>query len=269
MAGQTASRMRPVWPGYPRPAYQGSCVVGTPARRVSGRYVTGKQAGGTIFHMASRTRAIDEGRRRWNRQKREIGDELRAGRHLRGVTQVAVGGAIGVSQSEISRRELGQARRLTGEALAVHAAAIGLRLSVKLWPVGGGIRDAAQARYVAALVARVGRPWRVTLEAAVPIAGDLRAADVLLAAGKLRIAVEVVTRLSDLQAQLRAAQLKARDLGVGRLVVVVAGTHANRRALAVAQPTIFESFDLDSRRVLAALSAGRDPGRDAIVVLTL
>ena len=93
---------------------------------------------------------------------------------------------------------------------------------VKLYPLGGGIRDAAQARYIAAFVARVGRPWRVTLEAPVPIAGDLRAVDVLLASERARIAVEVITRLADLQAQVRAAQLKARDIGATRLILVIA-----------------------------------------------
>ena len=101
------------------------------------------------------------------------------------------------------RRELGRTRRLTGEKLAVHAAAVGLKLVVKLYPVGGGTRDAAQD--VADFVARVGRPWRVKLEAPIPLPGDLRAVDVLLVSERVRIAVEVITRLADLQAQVRAA----------------------------------------------------------------
>jgi len=144
---------------------------------------------------------------------------------------------------------------------------VGLKLVVKLYPLGGGIRDAAQAHYVAAFVARVGRLWRVMLEAPIPIQGDLRALDILLTSERARIAVEVITRLADLQAQVRAAQLKARDIGATRMVLVIAGTHANRRALASARPTLVPAFDLDSRRLLADLAAGRDPGRDGIVVL--
>ena len=196
-----------------------------------------------------------------------IGDELRAARYVLGATLQQVGEAIGVSASEVSRRELGKSPRLTGKKLAIHAAAVGLRLSVRLWPVGGGVRDAGQARYVAAFVARVGRAWRVTLEAPIPIAGDLRAVDILLAGGTTRVAVEVITRLADLQAQVRAAQLKARDIGATRLILVIAGTHANRRALADLHGTLVTSFDLDTRRIMAALVAGRDPGRDGIVVL--
>jgi len=197
----------------------------------------------------------------------EIGNELRTGRHIRGVTLRELGAAIGVSASEISRRELAKSGRLTGEKLAVHAAAVGLRLSVKLWPVGGGIRDAAQARYVAAFVARVGRRWNVMLEAPIPIAGDLRAIDLLLTNANARVAVEVITRLADLQAQVRAAQLKSRDIGASRLILVVAGTHANRNAMASARGALVDAFDLDARRILAQLAAGRDPLRDGIVVL--
>lgn len=197
----------------------------------------------------------------------QIGEQFRAARLIRGLTLREVAAAIGSSASEISRRELGRSRRLTGEKLAVHAAAIGLKLSVSLWPVGGGVRDAAQARYIAAFVARVGRAWRVALEAPIPIAGDLRAVDILLTRGRVQVAVEVITRLVDLQAQVRAAQLKARDLGATRLILVVAGTHANRRALEEVRASLVEAFDLDTRRVMADLARGADPGRDAIIVL--
>ena len=197
----------------------------------------------------------------------EIGDQLRTGRHVLGLTQAQIAASLGISQSEVSRRERGRSATLAGRQLTRHAAAVGLRLSIKLWPVGGGIRDAAQARYVAAFVARVGRPWNVVLEAPVPIAGDLRADDVVLKSATLIIAVEVVTRLADLQAQIRAAQLKARDIGAGRLILVVTGTNANRAALGTVRATLVESFDTDTRRILGDLAAGRDPGRDGIVIL--
>ena len=77
----------------------------------------------------------------------------------------------------------------------------------------------------------------------------------------------MITRLADLQAQVRAAQLKARDIGATRLVIVATGTHANRRALADARPSLVQSFELDTRAVVAALAAGRDPGRDAFILL--
>jgi transcriptional regulator with XRE-family HTH domain len=218
--------------------------------------------------MSTRTRAADQARHNWRRLCRSIGDQLKAARLIHGATQAQVAAALGLSQSEISRRELGLAPGISGLSLSLHAAAVGLRLSAQLWPVGAAIRDAAQARYIAAFVARVGVRWRVRLEATVPVPGDLRAADILLANDAARVVVEVLTRLTDLQAQLRSAQAKARDLDAPRLVIVVAATHANRRALAATRPTLADSFDLDSRAVIAALARGRDPGRDAIVLFT-
>lgn len=219
--------------------------------------------------MAYRFRGLLEARRTWERLARDIGDELRTARLLAGATQRQVGAAIGVSPSEISRRELGQSRYLTGGRLSVHAAAVGLKLWVKLFPVGGGVRDEAQARYVAGFVARVGRHWRVTLEAVMPTPADLRAVDVLLVSGPVRIAVEIITRVGDLQAQIRSAQAKARDLSATRLILVVADTHANARTLNVVESTLVPAFDLGARRVFDALAAGRDPGRDALVLLRL
>lgn len=219
--------------------------------------------------MANRFRGLPESRRNWSILAREIGDQLRTARIVAGATQRQVGEAIGVSDSEISRRELGTSRRLTGERLAVHAGAVGLKLWVRLFPLGGGVRDSAQAKYIAAFVARVGRRWRVTIEAVMPVTGDLRAVDALLSSDAVRIAVEVITRLGDLQAQIRAAQAKARDIGATRLVVVVADTHANARALRESEGALVPAFDLATRRVLRELAAGRDPGRDAIVLLRL
>jgi transcriptional regulator with XRE-family HTH domain len=217
--------------------------------------------------MPARSSLLDDANRWWRRMELEIGDQLRTARHLLGLTQQQVANALGISQSDVSRRERGRAPRLTGQALARHAAAVGLKASIKLWPVGGGVRDEAQARHVARFLARVGAAWKVLLEAPIPIAGDLRAVDILLSAGPTRIAVEVITRLADLQAQVRAAQLKARDIRATRLVIVVAGTHANREALRAVRSTLVNSFELDARRVLNELAAGRDPGRDAIITL--
>ena len=217
--------------------------------------------------MALRTRARDEAVRAWHRTERELADALRAARRVAGLTQAQLAAAIGESQPEISRRENARSTAMTPAELALHAAAIGLKLSVKLWPAGGALRDAAQARYIGAFLERVGHAWQVTLEAVVPRPGDLRAADILLTNGPLRIVVEVITRLTDLQAQVRAAQAKARDLEATRLVIVVAATHANRAALEEARPALADAFNLDSRRLLADLAASQDPRRDGILLL--
>lgn len=247
-------------PGHPIPD--------TTVSRISRAYAPGKQRRARLLGMATRTRLMDEARRRSIRLAHQLGDELRAARHVAGLTQRHVASAIHSSQAEVSRRERGRVPGVGLDRLVSHGAALGMRVSVKLFPVGGAVRDAAQARYIAAFVARIGRPWAVRLEAPVPIAGDLRAIDVELRSAGGTVAVEVITRLADLQAQLRAAQLKARDARASRLVIVVAGTHANRRALGGARATVLLSYDLDARKVINDLAAGRIPPRDALILFS-
>jgi transcriptional regulator with XRE-family HTH domain len=217
--------------------------------------------------MANRIRAVDEARRSWHRRRVEIGGELRTHRLLLGATQAQVGQAIELSASEVSRREHGDAPHTSVESLCEHAAAVGLRLFITAHPTGAGVRDAAQLRYIHRFLERIPDAFRRELEAVIPLPGDLRAVDVVLRATGCLIAVEVITRLGDVQAQLRDARLKARDLGATRLVIVVAATHANRRAFDAARPALAGAWDIDTRRVMAALAAGRQPDRDAIVLI--
>ena len=81
-----------------------------------------------------------------------------------------------------------------------------------------------------------------------------------------RVAVEVITRLGDLQAQVRSARLKARDIGATRLVLVVADTHANARVVDALRLLLASDFELDARHVLGDLEAGREPSRDALIL---
>lgn len=219
------------------------------------------------MRVANRRRVAQEAVDRWQRAWLELADQLREARLMGGLTQSQVAAALGVSRDRVGRVERRRVLRLSVEYLVRHAAVVGLKASIKLYPLGGAIRDEAQARWIARFVERIGHAWRVALDVPIPLPGDLRAIDVLLTSGALRIAVEVITRLRDLQAQIRAAQLKQRDIGADRLVIVVAGSHANRVAVAAARPTLLATFDTDTRRVLAALAAGADPGRDAVVVL--
>lgn len=216
--------------------------------------------------VPSRSKAIESAIRLVDRTLNAVSDELREARLTSGLAQSEVGRALGVSRMRVSRVERRKLRSISLEYVARHAAVVGLRLSVRLYPVGGGLRDRAQARYIARFVERIGHIWRVQLDVPIPLPGDLRGIDVYLT-GACTIAVEVITRLTDLQALLRAAQLKQRDIGATRLILVVAGTHANRRALDEARSTLLATFDLDTRRTMERLAAGDDPGRDAIVVL--
>jgi transcriptional regulator with XRE-family HTH domain len=217
--------------------------------------------------VPNRIRILDDAARRLDRLLLELGEQLREARLAAGLTLAQVARKVGSSAAEISRIEHGRVRSLRLDRLAAHAAAVGLRMSGPgLFPLGAAIRDAAQIRYLKPFLARVAASWARSLEAPVG-PGDLRAVDVLLVGAGCRIAVEVITRLRDIQAQVRAAIVKQQAIGADWLVLVIADTNANRRALREAMPVLAATFPLDSRRTMAALAAGRDPGANGIVLL--
>lgn len=100
-----------------------------------------------------------------------------------------------------------------------------------------------------------------------PQRGDLRAADAVLRMPGCTIHVEAITRIVDVQYQLRQAQVKRRDLGADRLLILAGASTANRAALRHAAPVLAAAFPLGTRATLMALRENRDPGSDAIVVL--
>jgi hypothetical protein len=58
-----------------------------------------------------------------------------------------------------------------------------------------------------------------------------------------------------------------RDSGVDRLILLVWATRANRATLREIRESLRAEMPLDSRQILAALRAGRDPGQDGILLL--
>jgi hypothetical protein len=100
-----------------------------------------------------------------------------------------------------------------------------------------------------------------------PIAGDYRAADARATIPGCSVAIELWTRLADVQAQTRAALLKGRDLRAHRVLLVVRASRANRLALREAGVDGLASFPLATRAVMSALSDGRDPGANGIALL--
>ena len=219
--------------------------------------------------MSNRVSRVDEATIASRSLRSELGTELREARLARGLRQSQVAQATGVSIARISRVEHALLKTLAVADLARHGAAVGLRFSARFYPAGGGLRDAAQVDLLRRFRARIGDTWIWQLEAPLNIAGDLRAFDALLTSRdrQTRIAVEAITRLRDAQAQLRAASRKQRDGQVARLIILLGAGGANRRALASAGDVIATSFPLGTRRTLAALSAGTDPGDNGIVLL--
>ncbi len=217
--------------------------------------------------MPNRTRPIYEAGRLAVWILNDLGRELRLARIEGGMTQTEVGRRIGRSKSRVSRVERGGIRTLNVDALARHAAVVGLKPSIKLYPNGRRLLDAPQLDLLARFRDRLHPSWTWETEVPMPISGDLRSGDCRIIVPGCSALVEAYSRFAECETQTRRARRKQRDLGTSRLILLVAATRANREALAEAMPVLAGSFTHDTKATMAALAAGQDPGTDAIVVL--
>lgn len=217
--------------------------------------------------MPTRERAVDRGTRRNRLLLAEIGRELRQARIGHGLSQGDAGRAARLSTSTVSRIEAGLRPRLPLLYLTQLAGVVGLELSLRAYPAGDGLRDAAHRELLERLRIRLapGLGWRT--EVPLPNPGDLRAWDALISGDGIRIAVEAETRATDGQALERRLALKKRDGGVDRLILLLADTRLNRRFAREAWPLLTERFPVPGREALRALGQGRDPAGDVLIFL--
>jgi len=197
----------------------------------------------------------------------EMGRELHAARVTRGLSQAVVAAAAGLTQAQVSRIERGLYPGVTLDALARLAATVGLDLSVKLYPAGQPIRDQGHLALLARFRKAVGEEWKWAAEGPLPIPGDKRAWDRLLAGirSEVTVGIEAETRPTDMQELQRRVSLKKRDGGVDRVVLVLADTAWCRRLVRLND--VSEAFPIPGKVALKALAEGRDPGGDAIVLI--
>ena len=195
----------------------------------------------------------------------DIAAELREARLSAGVSQDHVARVAGLNQSRISRVERGQLVSAL-DGLARHCAALGLRLNVRVFPEGDAVRDAGQLRLLGrfrdALKGRFG--WATE----VPVSGsaDPRAWDVVLS-GPGTIGIDAETRLHDVQSVQRRCELKWRDSGLDRVVLLVAATSHNRAVIREHREALRSTFQADTAEVMSALRRGLLPTRNGIVLL--
>jgi transcriptional regulator with XRE-family HTH domain len=216
--------------------------------------------------MATSDRLIDRGRRDAARHLLDLGTEFREARLAAGLSQATLGRAVGGSHAGISRIENAAARNVSIRQVDELAAVLGLRLSVKLYPSGRPLRDAAQLALLERLRLRLPRSlvWRT--EVPLPLSGDLRAWDASIDGDGWTMFVDAETRIRDVQALERRTALKQRDTGTNRVILLIADTRSNRAVLSgIGHPLIRDARSGSS--ILAALAAGRDPGGSGIVLL--
>lgn len=216
--------------------------------------------------MATRERPGDRGRRRGDRDLAIVGEDVRRHRVGAGLSLRAAATAAGVDHVKLWRFERGTPCRLTVAQIAAIGAVVGLDVRLRAYPAGDAIRDAGQQRLLDRLRPRVHPGLRWSTEVTLAIEGDRRAWDAVIRGDGWRLAVEAETVLDDLQALDRRLALKRRDGGEDHLILLVADTTRNRRALAAA-PGAFADLPLRTRDILRALGRGADPGGSGIVIL--
>jgi len=216
--------------------------------------------------MANRVMPQTEASHRLQMQLFEAVREIRVARLTSGLRLVDVAPRAGLSVSRLSELERGLAPAVELRQLARLGTAVGLRMWIRFFPLERHVLDAGQVALLERFHARIAPAWRWETEVPMPTRGDLRAVDARLI-GPVSIAVEAVTRLVDFQAQVRAANLKRRDLAADRLLLLLGGSGANRRAVQSVGELATVTFPVSTRPALAALAEGRDPGGDCLVLL--
>lgn len=185
-----------------------------------------------------------------------------------GLTLVQVGRGLGISRSEASRIERGEARWVDLATLSRFAAVVGLDLWVRTYPGCEPIRDIAHVRLTDAFRALVGPGLVIRAEVPIGDPRDLRAWDLTLTDRSLdRSGVELETRLVDGQDQLHRLERKRTDGDVSRILLVVADTRANRLAVRAASGLLSTVLSPDDREAREALAAGRIPPRDTLILV--
>lgn len=217
--------------------------------------------------MGSRERAIDVGNARAREILARLPAEARTARLSLGLAQGEVASALGMSIAQYSRIERSLSPDLSIATAVRLFAVLGLDLSIRAYPAGDPIRDAAHAALLERLHQHCHRSiiWRT--EVPFPIPGDLRAWDATAVCGAFRAGVEAETRIRDIQALDRRLGLKERDGGMDRLILLVLDSRANRHALRSSGAQLLLRFPVAGNRALELLGAGVDPGGNALILL--
>ncbi len=223
--------------------------------------------------MPTRDRPADRGSRTARADVNRVGSDLRQARVDGGLSIRVVAAAAGISGAQISRIERGLVATASIVQLARIGAVVGLDVRVRTYPGADALRDAGQVRVIERLRPRVHASVSIRLEVPLPMIGDRRAWDAWLADlvnefdRPRTMPVEVETRIGDAQAQMRRLTLKMRDAEVEHVLLVVADTPTNRRAVAAAWHVLAGMFPISARKALAALAAGRYPGGSSLIFI--
>jgi len=212
--------------------------------------------------MATATRSLALAARALDRQARDVGDEFRERRLALSLSQAHVSGAARLSRNRYGLVENGRCPTLTLGELHRIAAVLGLSVSVRIYPAGPAVRDAAHAQGLAEFLGAVALPLTFRLEVPLPRTSErleLRAWDAMLFGGGKRTAIELEMRLRDVQAMRRRIDLKRRDDPPDGFLLLIADTRNNRRMLQEFAVLFEDLRRLRPSVVRSSLGAGEQP----------
>ena len=172
-----------------------------------------------------------------------------------------------MSPSEFGRIERGVLQRPTLDQLGRACLAVGLKLSVKAYPVADPVRDGPQRALLERFRTLLPPAARWATEVRLELPGDLRAWDGMAVLHERHAACEAETNLHDIQALDRRIGLKQRDGQVDVVILVVADTRSNRRVIAEHRDALRPRFPLHGRQIRSILAAGHLPDRSGIILL--
>lgn len=217
--------------------------------------------------MPARRRAVELAAARGRAAVLDVGRELETAIQNLGLSYASVGRDIGLSAVQVARVAHGAAPSLTIVQASELLAAVGLDLSIRAYPTGRPLRDAAHVRLLEQFRMRLHRTlvWRT--EVPVGGQGDLRAWDGMVGSTAWRMGVEAETRVRDWQAIERRVALKMRVGAVDGAILLVWRTRGNRAALRELGDSVRSTFPVPGRRALELLAAGAHPGGSSLISL--
>jgi transcriptional regulator with XRE-family HTH domain len=213
--------------------------------------------------------------------RRAIATELRRVLETEGLSLRALGAAVGVDASHLSR-VLGEASAISHDTLVAVATGLGYDVSIRLFEsIGPRVRDRIQVRMIEALLAALHPRWLARLEVAVhrPVRGVI---DVVLQDRETwdLVAGEGHSILSSVEQQVRWAGQKADALSsargfpwadgpasprVGRLLLL-RSCAANHRLVASLPQTFRAAYPDSTEDAVAALRKGARPWPGAAIL---
>lgn len=216
--------------------------------------------------MSANERFIRRSLRDGQRSLDRLGDEIRLARIARGLSQGAVAAGSRLSRIKVGRLEAGSPSVPILDYVAA-AAAVGLDVSIRVYPVGPPLRDRAHAVLLERLRARLDATLRWRTEVPLPNSGDMRAWDAAIEGPGFAIGVEAETRVRDGQEIERRLSTKQRDGGMDHVILLLADTRSNRQFVRDRRASLEAKFPVSARKALAALADGRSPGGNSLVLL--